>query len=181
MPLSSQFFLLIALFAIFPAINSIIKYEAVEKGQLYTPNYRVFIKKMDDGKFISPWHDIPLYADEKSNVFNMVVEIPRWSQAKMEMSTKEQMSPIRQDIVKGTEGEVRFVRNIYPFKGYIWNYGALPQTWEDPQKENKHTKAIGDNDPIDVVEIGSTVNYFKMNYFLFNIFVRFIQPVQLFK
>jgi hypothetical protein len=30
-------------------------------------------------------HDIPLYADEANKVFNMVVEIPRWTNAKMEV------------------------------------------------------------------------------------------------
>lgn len=34
---------------------------------------------------ISPWHDIPLYADEPNKIFNMVVEIPRWTNAKMEV------------------------------------------------------------------------------------------------
>jgi hypothetical protein len=34
---------------------------------------------------ISPWHDSPLYADESNKIFNMVVEIPRWSNAKMEV------------------------------------------------------------------------------------------------
>lgn len=31
-------------------------------------------------------HDIPLYADEANKVFNMVVEVPRWTNAKMEVS-----------------------------------------------------------------------------------------------
>ena len=34
---------------------------------------------------ISPFHDIPLYANADRNVFNMVVEIPRWTNAKMEV------------------------------------------------------------------------------------------------
>lgn len=34
------------------------------------------------------------------------------------------MNPIKQDIKKG---KVRFVKNSFPYKGYIWNYGALPQ------------------------------------------------------
>lgn len=38
------------------------------------------------GKLISPFHDIPLYANQEKNIFNMVVEIPRWSNAKMEVS-----------------------------------------------------------------------------------------------
>merc|ERR1712238_149646 len=36
------------------------------------------------------------------------------------------------------------------------NYGALPQTWEDPTEEHPELKVFGDDDPIDVVEIGST-------------------------
>jgi hypothetical protein len=36
---------------------------------------------------ISPFHDIPLYpVPGNQNVCNMVVEVPRWSNAKMEVS-----------------------------------------------------------------------------------------------
>jgi len=34
---------------------------------------------------ISPFHDIPLLADSTGKIFNMVVEIPRWTNAKMEV------------------------------------------------------------------------------------------------
>jgi inorganic pyrophosphatase len=34
---------------------------------------------------ISPFHDIPLKVAGKDNVFNMVVEVPRWTNAKMEV------------------------------------------------------------------------------------------------
>ncbi|KAF3550314.1 hypothetical protein DY000_02000409 [Brassica cretica] len=38
-----------------------------------------------------------------------------------------------------------------------WNYGLLPQTWEDPSHANVEVEgAFGDNDPVDVVEIGET-------------------------
>ena len=37
----------------------------------------------------------------------------------------------------------------------FWNYGCLPQTWEDPNVEHPVVKCKGDNDPVDVVEIGS--------------------------
>lgn len=43
-----------------------------------------FIEK--DGKTISPFHDIPLYANEEKTLYNMVVEIPRWSNAKVEVA-----------------------------------------------------------------------------------------------
>ncbi|XP_047189579.1 inorganic pyrophosphatase 2, mitochondrial isoform X1 [Scophthalmus maximus] len=122
------------------------------------------------GKYVSPFHDIPLVAepeqqgndvpakkpknDENEVLFNMVVEVPRWSNAKMEIATKEPLNPIKQDVKKG---KLRYVANIFPHKGYIWNYGALPQTWEDPNHTDAETKCCGDNDPIDVCDIGTQV------------------------
>lgn len=41
-----------------------------------------------------------------------------------EIATEEPLNPIKQDIKKG---KLRYVANIFPHKGYIWNYGALPQ------------------------------------------------------
>ena len=65
------------------------------------------------------------------------------------------------------------MRNCFPHKGYLWNYGAFPQvrlphvssnspvdprqTWEDPNVVHPETKAKGDNDPLDVCEIGELV------------------------
>lgn len=84
----------------------------------------------------------------------MVVEVPRWSNAKMEISLGEPLNPIKQDVKKGA---LRFVCNVFPHRGYIWNYGALPQTWENPHHVDPDTQARGDNDPIDVIEIGERV------------------------
>ncbi|XP_073978940.1 inorganic pyrophosphatase Nurf-38 isoform X2 [Rhodnius prolixus] len=84
----------------------------------------------------------------------MVVEIPRWTNAKMEINLKEPLNPIKQDIKKG---KLRFVPNCFPHHGYIWNYGAIPQTWENPEIKDEHTGCVGDNDPIDVLEIGSRI------------------------
>jgi hypothetical protein len=50
-----------------------------------TLEHRVFIEK--DGQPISAWHDIPLYANEQQTILNMVVEVPRWTNAKMEVCT----------------------------------------------------------------------------------------------
>jgi len=86
----------------------------------------------------------------------MVVEIPRWSNAKQEISKEEFLNPIKQDVKKG---KLRFVRNCFPHKGYLWNYGAFPRTWEDPNVVHPETKAKGDNDPLDVCEIGELVGY----------------------
>jgi len=52
-------------------------------GQPYTLDYRCYIEK--NGQPVSPFHDIPLYANEQQTILNMVVEIPRWSNAKQEV------------------------------------------------------------------------------------------------
>ncbi|OBS80146.1 hypothetical protein A6R68_21651, partial [Neotoma lepida] len=41
-----------------------------------------------------------------------------------EIATEEPLNPIKQD---AKNGKLRYVPNIFPYKGYIWNYGALPQ------------------------------------------------------
>lgn len=129
------------------------RYTVEEYGSPYSLNYRIFFKGLSG--YISPWHDIPLYADNEKKIYNMIVEIPRWTNAKMEISTKEPMNPIHQDV----KNEVpRFVDNVFPHHGYIWNYGALPQTWEDPNHLDNETNTKGDNDPIDVLDIGSKIH-----------------------
>ncbi|XP_022919703.1 inorganic pyrophosphatase isoform X2 [Onthophagus taurus] len=127
-------------------------YSIVERGSPNTQDYRVYIK--DQNGPISPLHDIPLVADAVKKTYNMVVEVPRWTNAKMEITMKETLNPIKQDVKKG---KVRFVANCFPHHGYIWNYGALPQTWENPEHLDDGTGCKGDNDPIDVIEIGYRV------------------------
>lgn len=126
-------------------------FKTVETGTENCPDYRVYYQN-ESGKIISPWHDIPYKAGDR--VYNAVIEIPKFSNAKMEIATGESANPIKQDVKKGV---LRFVKNPFPYKGYIWNYGAIPQTWEDPHHVDDGTKAKGDNDPIDVCEIGQRI------------------------
>ncbi|KAL6079081.1 Inorganic pyrophosphatase [Balamuthia mandrillaris] len=120
-----------------------------EEGEANTTSYRMFFER--DGTRISPFHDIPLYADEEKQIFNMVVEIPRNTRAKMEISKEEAWNPIKQDVKNGKLREVTYG------DGYMWNYGAFPQTWEDANYKHPDTDALGDKDPLDVCEIGSAV------------------------
>lgn len=60
-------------------------YTVRKVAQPYTLEHRVYVEK--DGKPISPFHDIPLYANAEKTVLNMVVEIPRWTNAKQEVIT----------------------------------------------------------------------------------------------
>ncbi|KKA25577.1 Inorganic diphosphatase [Rasamsonia emersonii CBS 393.64] len=133
---------------------STMSYSVRKVGQPNTLDFRAFIEK--DGVPISPFHDIPLYANEQKTILNMIVEIPRWTNAKVEISKEEFLNPIKQDVKKG---KLRYVRNCFPHKGYLWNYGAFPRTWEDPNVVHPETKAKGDNDPLDVCEIGELVGY----------------------
>jgi inorganic pyrophosphatase len=57
-----------------------------------------------------------------------------------QIATGERLNPIKQDVKKGA---LRFVHNVFPHHGYIWNYGALPQTWENPEHIDDDTKAKG--------------------------------------
>jgi hypothetical protein len=41
-----------------------------------------------------------------------------------QISKEELLNPIKQDVKKG---KLRYVRNCFPHKGYLWNYGAFPQ------------------------------------------------------
>ena len=55
-------------------------------------------------------------------------------------------NPVAQDHKKGK------LRH-YKFGPSIVNYGAIMQTWEDPNKIHPDTGAGGDNDPIDVLQV----------------------------
>ncbi|KAG2497842.1 hypothetical protein HYH03_004109 [Edaphochlamys debaryana] len=100
------------------------------------------------GKEISCWHEIPLYAGD--GCVHYICEIPKETSAKMEVATDEPCTPIKQDVKKG---KLRF----YPYN-INWNYGLLPQTWEDPGVTDPKLNAAGDNDPVDVVEIGAAAH-----------------------
>ena len=93
-------------------------YTPVARGAENTLEYRLFYQNADGQvirwadfseiqtgllrviiNFYSPFHDIPWQAGDK--IYNMVVEVPRWTNAKMEIATKEKMNPIKQDVKKG--------------------------------------------------------------------------------
>jgi len=122
-------------------------YTTKEVAKPESLEHRVFF--YHEGKLISPFHDIPLWADKTHHIAHMVVEIPKGTQAKLEIIKDNFMNPIKQDV---KSGKLRYVAWKYPF-----NYGALPQTWENPAYVHPDTKAKGDNDPVDVVDLSSKV------------------------
>lgn len=66
-------------------------YTVRKVGAPYTLDHRVYIEK--DGVPISPFHDIPLYANQEQTILNMVVEIPRWTNAKQEVGAPPFLLP----------------------------------------------------------------------------------------
>lgn len=117
-------------------------------GEPHSLDYRVQFHYNDNGqlKQISPWHDIPLFSPD--GYVHMITEIPKFSRAKFEIATGEPFNPIKQDVKNGKLRE-------YKYGDMCFNYGAFPQTWEDPQHTTPDTGYVGDNDPIDAMEIGS--------------------------
>lgn len=123
-------------------------------GEPGTKSFRVeFVNS--SGKNVSPWHDLPLSPSEGH--VTMVVEIPRNTRAKMEIGTGLEHNPIVQDLF--ADGSLRDLDcPMY------WNYGAIPCTWEAPvpyehrykddNGEERRMSLVGDNDPLDVVDVG---------------------------
>jgi len=99
---------------------------------------------------ISPWHDIPLFPHQApSDEVHFICEIPKYTRNKFEIATGEYLNRIKQDVAHGVLRE-------YKHGDMCFNYGALPQTWEDPQHFSEETQAKGDNDPLDAIEMGLT-------------------------
>jgi len=72
-----------------------------------------------------------------------------YTSAKMEVMKDRWSNPIMQDTNK--DGSARYYTYGVPF----FNYGLLPQTWEDPNLISAEGYG-GDKDPLDVIEIGVT-------------------------
>jgi len=132
------------------------QYNVVQRGSKYSTNMRLYFQeKSNPGNYISAWHDISLYtkSDPTNQTLNMVVEIPRFTQAKFEINREHLLNPIAQDV---EDNVPRYLPNLFPWHGHVCNYGAFPQTWENPFIEDEWTGMKGDKDPIDVCDVSSS-------------------------
>jgi inorganic pyrophosphatase len=132
--------------------NVLSSLKAYHVGTLGHSDYRVYLCDGNSGDKKSFFNDIPLYYDKENDIVNMVVEIPKDTRYKLEISMDDKHNPIKHDLESDndsdSEDSVRVIRKKYPF-----NYGALPQTWENPDKITAETGTYGDNDPLDICEI----------------------------
>ena len=132
-----------------PSTEAVMTFGAEDVGEAPSLEFRRFI--CQGGARMSSWHDIPLKTSSEGT-FRAVIEIPRMTTAKMEMATKEASAPIKQDVKKGKLRDYAI-----PIE---WNYGAMPQTWEQPDHAwtgLEHLASKGDNDPLDIVDLSETV------------------------
>ena len=161
--------------------------EILSHGDEDTLEYRIKASDKTGSKTISLWHDVTLVhvdpaTDRPTPYLNFVCEIPKFSRyvvmryacsmflrsslfsilttfsfrsylrrKKYEIATDEVGNFIKQDEKKGVLREFK--------KGDIFfNYGCLPRTWEDPTFVHPDAEGCrGDNDPVDVCEIGSKI------------------------
>ena len=87
-----------------PLFISVIQgFSIIERGKMFsedpTNQYSLYIAN-DDGRPLSSWHDVPLVAtevDSSNQTYNMIVEIPRFSQAKFEIHRERRLNPIVED------------------------------------------------------------------------------------
>ena len=73
----------------------------INQGTKFTPDYTNYATT-PNGKIVSYFHDIALNLNKETREANMVVEIPRWTNAKFEINTKTPGNPIVQDIKRGS-------------------------------------------------------------------------------
>jgi len=128
-----------------PVIEAPACKDTVPSGKLGSGSFALKHKHYD-----SFWHDIPRRpTGEADSIINLVVEIPMYMTAKMEVQKGMEGNVITQDTNK--DGSPRYYTYGTPF----FNYGLIPQTWEDPSLISPEGNG-GDNDPLDVMEVGST-------------------------
>jgi 3'-phosphoadenosine 5'-phosphosulfate synthase len=116
------------------------------EGKFGSQSFRLSHREYD-----SLWHDVFLHPQRQSGtdfVVHMITEIPMYMTAKMEIQKELPGNPIAQDT--NSDSSPRYYTYGTPF----FNYGLLPQTWEDPNLKSAQGYG-GDNDPLDVIELGS--------------------------
>ncbi|GKY90748.1 hypothetical protein MPSEU_000047700 [Mayamaea pseudoterrestris] len=121
----------------------------LDAGVTYDGKFGTQTFQLRSSQYASWWHDPPLRpskADE--TIISYVSEIPMFYTPKLEVRKNWPNNPIVQDINK--DGSNRYYTYGTPF----FNYGLIPQTWEDPNVKSS-TGYGGDNDPLDVIELGS--------------------------
>jgi inorganic pyrophosphatase len=122
-------------------------YRIVERTNSGQPT-RTYLQQ-PAGRYISIWHDIPMFADSTNKLYNMVVEVPRGEMDKQEVDLAAPMNPITE--------KTTLESNTDPID-YIHNYGILPQTWLNGSETEEASGILGNNKPLHIVEISDQIH-----------------------
>jgi len=118
-----------------------------ERGKFDTPKWKFCYSCR--GKPISPWHSIPLFTDPyERKICHFVLEMPRGTSEKIGVNQKEEWNNLKHEVKDGKL--VTITHGKLP-----WNYGSLPQTWQDPRDTHWETRCPGDDGLLDCIEIGA--------------------------
>jgi inorganic pyrophosphatase len=109
---------------------------------------RVYLQQ-PAGRYISTWHDIPMFADRENKLYNMVVEVPRGEMDKQEVDLTAPMNPITEKASVDADTD--------PID-YIHSYGIMPQTWLNGSENDATSGILGSNKPLHVVEISDQIH-----------------------
>mmetsp|Transcript_26904 Transcript_26904/g.62483 ORF Transcript_26904/g.62483 Transcript_26904/m.62483 type:complete len:471 (-) Transcript_26904:183-1595(-) len=97
------------------------------------------------------WHKIDLFVtdwlDEDTGLYRYINEMPKGCLQKFELQTQLENNVIRED----SKGSARLQSFGVPVP---FNYGCFPQTYRDPLEHDELHDAPGDDDPLDVIDIG---------------------------
>lgn len=107
-----------------------------ENNKIYLKKNQNIISFIDDLKY------------KYKGYYRMVCEIPKGTNAKMEISNEINKNPIIHDLLKGK-------KRYFQYGNIKWNYGAIPQTIEDINHIYGETGLKGDGDPLDVIDISN--------------------------
>ena len=102
------------------------------EGAPDTTDFSIYMTQ--DGMTVSPWHSVPY--QQPNGLYTYINEIPKATTAKMEVSTKVELNPIKQDMKKG---KLRYFTYDMGTNGIPFNYGLMPQTFEDPDESHPDT------------------------------------------
>ena len=114
------------------SLNMSPRYTVRKVGPANTLEHRIYIEK--DGVPVSPFHDIPLYANDQQTTLNMIVEIPRWTNGKLEVcraSCTRPMGQLTSKMRRGFLQELTIVR-IDLERGRAQSYQARYQERQTP-------------------------------------------------
>ena len=76
----------------------------------------------------------------------------RQHKGKREVILQEPFNPIMLNTILNKKTKKKEPRVVYT--PYAFNYGMIPQTWENSDIIDPETKLYGDNDPLDICELG---------------------------